>query len=102
MKIVMEHPDLGPERRETVNPDQFELAWAPVGWVEVDRIYETFDAEFVPTPPTVYLPSWDAKDADLEEKVDKKGNVTKAAAVIIGTDASLPPEPTKKSSKKSG
>lgn len=34
--IWMEHPDLGPERRQQTTPKQLEDVWAKSGWVESD------------------------------------------------------------------
>ena len=33
--VLMEHPDLGPESRQTVPRKAFELAWSKSGWFEV-------------------------------------------------------------------
>jgi len=34
--VLMEHPDLGPEARQTVTRKAFELAWSNSGWFEVE------------------------------------------------------------------
>ena len=39
-KVWMEHPDLGPDRRQQVTKKQFENAWANSGWVLVDTPYD--------------------------------------------------------------
>ena len=35
--IWMEHPELGPERRQLVSQKQFDNAWSKSGWVMVDE-----------------------------------------------------------------
>lgn len=70
MKVLMEHPNLGPDRRQTVDGEQFYLAWKPAGWVEVEIIHETGDTEFeeaIPAAPE--LPSWE-RDADNDGSED--------------------------------
>lgn len=62
MRVKMEHPDLGSDRQQWVRGDQFDLVWKNEGWVEVERVYETGEAEYVPPAPdeTVPLPnSWE-------------------------------------------
>lgn len=76
MKVVMEHPNLGPDRRQTVDGEQFYLAWQPAGWTEVEIIHETGDTEFeeaVPVSPPKN--SWELEEgyeAPSESKKSKK------------------------------
>jgi hypothetical protein len=79
MKILMEHPNLGPERRQTVDGEQFRLAWEPAGWVEIERIHETGDTEFeAALPATPPPPSWELHEED-EEGESTKASTSKSS-----------------------
>lgn len=76
MKVLMEHPNLGPDRRQLVDGEQFRLAWEPAGWKEVEVIHETGDTEFekaVPAEPPKN--SW-----ELHEEEGKKGKKATASS----------------------
>lgn len=78
MKILMEHPNLGPDRRQMVDGEQFRLAWEPAGWVEVERIHETGDTEFEEAlPATPPPPSWELHEDGGEEKKASTAKVSK-------------------------
>lgn len=61
MKILMEHVNLGPDRRQWVDKEAFDVAWSQNGWKEVDRQGETTDTEAVAAAPPA-RPSWELHD----------------------------------------
>lgn len=75
MRVLMEHPDLGPDRQQWVRGDQFDLVWSQNGWVEVERVYETGEAEYVPPAIDVAsgpLPnSWELHEEGASESASK-------------------------------